>query len=292
MGIAEDRKEGFHGLEIPLRSVPGARAARVVHRHGQVIDQHQHHWVCITMPVLGQAAESWDGGEARIGGPCVLIHPAGAYHADRVGREGLETVSIEFDPKWLSSLGCEFRLERTVWRTGAGEARQLVRTWSDPETSVSDLARTTASFLHKVVATEPAPPPAWLEHVRRAVRGSNSVPTVRLAAQLDLHPAWLARAYRAAVGEGIQQTIRRSRVERAVPLLRRTDLALAQVAVDCGFCDQSHMNRDFRALIGRTPLQVRMEGALLDNSVPSAGQRVVNSPHADSPETAPTPSGT
>jgi AraC-like DNA-binding protein len=263
MDIADGRREGFHGLEISLRSVPGARAVRVVHGHGQVIDQHRHDWACITIPVLGRATEFWDGGEARMEGPCVLVHPAGAYHADRVGHGGLETVSIQFDPQWLSSFGFEFPLKQTLWRTGAADARQLVRIWSQLDTTDSDLARTTASFLHKVVAAEPAPLPAWLKHVRRSLRGTRRVATSRLAAQLGLNPAWLARAYRAAVGEGLQETVRRGRVERAVPLLRRTDLPLAQVAADCGFCDQSHMTRDFRTLISRTPLQVRSERDLL-----------------------------
>jgi AraC family transcriptional regulator len=235
----------------------------VIHGHGQLIDQHQHDWACITMPVLGQATESWDGGEARVEGPCVLVHPAGAYHADRIGNRGLETISLQFDPKWLSGFGFEFRLEQTVWRKGVADARQLVRTWSQPEASVSDLARSTASFLHKVVATERAAPPAWLKNVRRSLRDTHRVATARLAAQLGLHPAWLARAYRAAVGEGIQDTARRRRVEHAVPLLRRSDVPLAEVAVASGFCDQSHMTRDFRILIGRTPRQVRLERALL-----------------------------
>ena len=196
-------------------------------------------------------------------GPCVLVHPAGACHADRIGHGGMETISVQFDPKWLSGFGFEFPLEQTVWRSGVTDARQLVRTWSQPETSDSDLARTTASFLHRVVALEPAAPPAWLKHVRRSLRDTPTVATAKLAAQLDLNPAWLARAYRAVIGEGIQETARRRRVEHAVRILRKSDIPLAEVAVVSGFCDQSHMTRDFRILIARTPLQVRLERTLL-----------------------------
>lgn len=254
---------GFHGLEIALRSLSGAKAVRVVHGHGQLIGQHQHDWICVTLPVLGQALESWDGGEAVIGGPCVLLHPPGACHADRIGDSGLETVSIQFDPRWLSGFGFEVRLEKSVWWANAAGARLLARSWSEADTPAADLARITAAFLHRTMTAEPSVPPAWMKHVRRALRDTEAVTAARLAAQLDLHPAWLARAYRAAVGEGIQDTARRRRVETAVSLLRRTDLPLAQVAADCGFSDQSHMTRGFRTLIGRTPLQVRSERELI-----------------------------
>jgi len=80
-----------------------------------------------------------------------------------------------------------------------------------------------------------------------------------IARRLDLHPAWLARAYRHATGEGLHETVRRRRVEQACILLRRSDRPLAEIALAAGFCDQSHMNRGFRATLGRTPAQVRAE---------------------------------
>ena len=70
-------------------------------------------------------------------------------------------------------------------------------------------------------------------------------------------------AYRAWRGEGLAETARRLRVERAALLLRGSDAPLADIALAAGFCDQSHMNRAFRAVLDRTPLDVRLETALL-----------------------------
>ena len=39
----------------------------------------------------------------------------------------------------------------------------------------------------------------------------------------------------------------------------RVNPPAAQVAAAAGFCDQSHMHRAFRGLVGRTPLEVRIE---------------------------------
>ena len=45
--------------------------------------------------------------------------------------------------------------------------------------------------------------------------------------------------------------------ERALLLVRSTDRAFAAIAADAGFCDQSHMVRKFRRLLGRTPSEIR-----------------------------------
>jgi AraC family transcriptional regulator len=84
-----------------------------------------------------------------------------------------------------------------------------------------------------------------------------------IARRVERHPAWVARAYRAWRGEGMGERVRRRRVERATLRLRMSEAPLADVAAECGFCDQSHMNRSFRAVLGRTPLEVRREAALL-----------------------------
>ena len=112
--------------------------------------------------------------------------------------------------------------------------------------------------------------PAWLDDVSHALDADAPPSTQAIAAALDLHPAWLARAYRAAVGEGLQDTTRRRRVERAVALLRRTDDAASDIAVAAGFFDQSHMNRGFRQMLGRTPSRVRAERELLTRVVAAA----------------------
>jgi AraC-like DNA-binding protein len=39
--------------------------------------------------------------------------------------------------------------------------------------------------------------------------------------------------------------------------LRETSQPYASIALESGFCDQSHMNRTFRRVLGRSPAAVR-----------------------------------
>ena len=47
------------------------------------------------------------------------------------------------------------------------------------------------------------------------------------------------------------------RLERARELLERTDLSILQVAVEVGYCSQSHFTTVFRRATGLTPRRYR-----------------------------------
>jgi AraC-like DNA-binding protein len=123
----------------------------------------------------------------------------------------------------------------------------------------ASIGRATAQFLQLALASEACAAPAWVPDVHQRLEDVEALTAEDLAPRLDMHPAYLARAYRAATGEGLGEMQRRRRVEAASKLLRFTRLPLAEIAVAAGFCDQSHMNRCFRAVLGRTPLTVRAE---------------------------------
>lgn len=123
------------------------------------------------------------------------------------------------------------------------------------------MSRVTAGFIQLGLTSNPAREPPWLRTVLERLNAEAPTPTVDLARDLNLHPSWLAHAYRSATGEGLQQTLMRKRVERAALLLRSTSDPAAEVAAQAGFCDQSHMIRCFRQVLGRTPSEIRVEAA-------------------------------
>jgi AraC family transcriptional regulator len=61
-----------------------------------------------------------------------------------------------------------------------------------------------------------------------------------------------SRAFREATGRSPHQYLLHRRVEQAKVLIRQ-GLPLAEVALQCGFCDQSQLTRTFVRLVGTTP---------------------------------------
>jgi AraC family transcriptional regulator len=261
-----NRATSFNGLEIELHRFSGARVLRVVHPGEQQIEEHSHDWAYIGLYTAGRYRERYDGGEADMSGPCAVLHPPGRPHADQVADEGLETLTVEFDPAWLQLHGFARELDRSLLWSGGPvglASRRLAALLSARSVDEQELGRATAQFLNFALTMGPQPNPAWLDAVRDRLDQEKTGATA-LASTFHRHPAYLARAYRAAMGEGVGETRRRRRVEAASTLLRNTSLPLAEIALAAGFCDQSHMNRCFAAVLGRTPLHVRRERQLFD----------------------------
>lgn len=253
----------YEGAVVEHQRRSGAHVSRIMHPPHQRIAAHEHDWPVLTLYRLGSYREQTDDGRAiAFDGPSVVFQPAGAAHADEIGERGLETLAMTFDPAWLSDEARALLSARTQWRPGGATAiaaRALADVWLDADVSEARLSAATSAFLARMFAErdEVRVSPTWIDAISI---GAN---TEELARSLGLNAAWLARAYRAWRGEGLAETARRIRVERAALLLRGGRDALADVAVASGFCDQSHMNRAFRNVLGRTPLEVRREAALL-----------------------------
>jgi len=140
--------------------------------------------------------------------------------------------------------------------------RRLLASWSRPEATESQLRRATKSFFDAAAEADAPRQPSWLDSVLHMLKSDRAPTTGSIAASLDLHPAWLARRYREATGEGLHETLRRKRVEHALISLRYSDMSLAEIALDAGFCDQPHMNRCFRQVLGRSPHAYRLDSRL------------------------------
>src|SRR5262249_28594255 len=63
-----------------------------------------------------------------------------------------------------------------------------------------------------------------------------------LAAEVDISPVYLARAFKAAIGQPPHQYVLMRRIERAKELLRNTDIPVVDVAFAVGFSSQSHLS--------------------------------------------------
>ena len=74
-----------------------------------------------------------------------------------------------------------------------------------------------------------------------------------LAAACRFSVSHFTRAFRQTHGMSPHRWLLHRRAERAKELLRSIDLPLVDVAIQCGFADQSHFTRVFAKLVGTAP---------------------------------------
>lgn len=82
-----------------------------------------------------------------------------------------------------------------------------------------------------------------------------------LATLIDVSIGHFFRAFKTSVGIPPLQYIASRRLELVCLLLRTTLEPLSQIAVTAGFCDQSHLCRVFRRVLGMTPVAWRRANA-------------------------------
>ncbi len=82
---------------------------------------------------------------------------------------------------------------------------------------------------------------------------ARTVTLEQLADCAKLSASYFGRAFKATFGETPHAYVLRKRVELACRLMQETSSPLAEIALDCGMSDQSHLTRIFRRFTGMSP---------------------------------------
>jgi AraC-like DNA-binding protein len=89
--------------------------------------------------------------------------------------------------------------------------------------------------------------------------GDQSLSRDRVAEASHLSPSHFSRLFREQAGRTFSDALSQLRINRASELLAMTDRNISEIAVDCGFPDQSYFSKVFRQQRGMTPRQYRRQ---------------------------------
>lgn len=78
-----------------------------------------------------------------------------------------------------------------------------------------------------------------------------------LSVLLGVHPVTISKHFPKYIGCTIGEYVRRIRVIRSLDLLKSSRQSLTEIALYCGFSDQSHFTRTFKYLTGLNPKSFR-----------------------------------
>lgn len=87
------------------------------------------------------------------------------------------------------------------------------------------------------------------EHLHEEVK------LIELAAIAQISPYHFLRLFKQSTGLTPHQYILQRRIDKAKYLLQESKLSITDIAFRVGFCDQSHLTRCFKRLLGMTPKQ-------------------------------------
>jgi AraC-like DNA-binding protein len=118
-------------------------------------------------------------------------------------------------------------------------------------------------------------PPRCLALAKRIIeeRFPETLRLPDIAEEVGVHHVYLARVFRRFCHCSVGEYLRKTRVDWATARLAEDQLSVAEIAIEAGFSDQSHLTRVFKNLTGLTPARYRSERRLEISRIEDARRR-------------------
>jgi AraC family transcriptional regulator len=255
----------YFGAVTQRREVGGLLLTETRHPPHARIPPHAHHHAYFCLLRQGDYTETY-GERTRSCRPLMLAyHPAEEVHSEQVQGNEARSFNVELNAAWSQRLlECAPLLQNPTDAHGGPPVLLALRLHREfrLQDDVSPLA---IEGLVLVILAELArlatPPrlPPWVGRARELLhdRFQENLGLAEIAAEVGVHPVYLASTFRRHFGQTVGDYLRRLRVEFACKQLTTGRAPLAEIALAAGFTDQSHFGRVFKRHLGTTPRAYR-----------------------------------
>ena len=257
----------YFGASRELMRGAGLLVESTLFEPGLVIPSHEHEHGFFCLVTAGQASRQWPGRQGQEAPMRLTLFPAEQPHRNLWGSDGGEALHIEFSAGWVQRADAAARMLERAADFDRGlplaVAERVARECRHPDDvtplAVEGLVLELVAACRRDEAGLPQTPPPWLRRAAERLHDDWRAPPslAELAREVGVSPDHLTRRFRAAFGVRPGDFLRRRRVEEALRLMQDTPDSLADIALACGFADQSHFGRVFKRLHGVSPEHFR-----------------------------------
>jgi len=255
------------GTILKRRDIPGFSLTECAYPKGFALPKHCHSHAYLSFVLSGTYVERYADRECKCSEGALRFLPPGELHENEFVTN-VRTLLVKIDPVMLERLG-----EHAPVLASPGEVQGLASTWLAnrmyrefaAEDDIASLAmegvllEILAESARAISDGSGSHAPVWLRRVREALDESYLLaPSLsELAAIGGVHPVHLSREFRKHYNSTIGEFIRKRRIEHACELLANSATPLSEIALTCGFSDQSHFCAMFKTHTGLTPAKFR-----------------------------------
>jgi AraC family transcriptional regulator len=256
MGIAL----GVHsfGTELRCCQLDGFRISETLMPSGLRLQDHKHEPGQICFVLEGEYTERTAGIDHQFYPGALQFHSPGEWHSNIFSSDSdVLTLLISIDPeRWIDIATSRPVVSAGILRYCAREIhRELRRLDEASRAAVEGWAMLSLSTLARRHGEIGKHEPAWLSEAAAIIerRSAEPISLTTIAAEVGVHRATLAAAFRRFRRSSVGETIRNQRVRQVMHALAFSKMPLCEIAIGCGFHDQAHMGREFRKAIGISP---------------------------------------
>jgi len=226
---------------------------------------HDHDQLCVVLE--GQYQESSEGNSVALRAGSVLWRRAGELHANAIGTDDVEVILADIEPErsgrfCLDSAGqAAYFVPGTFEDLHRGLRSEVHRSDRTSSVAIEGLVYLLAARTARHCTLTKPRMPDWLSNAARLIHSdySHSIRLSQVAAAAGVHPVTLAVAFRRQFGKSVGRYVTDLRITHAKQELENTQRPIAEIALEAGFYDESHMGRVFRARFGISPGAIRRQ---------------------------------
>ena len=232
---------------------------------GARLRRHYHDAPVLSFAILGGTAVSC-GGQPEWCEEGSLLYLAPGDPHENIYPAAAVRLHLEVSPRLWRQAAADVRIgsgpvRRALVQDAGRSMRSALRRSDDlAEFTIATGLMDLIGILTAVGGARDRTPAPWLLRLRDFLDAhcTQRLQVETLADVAGRHPVHLSREFRRHFGKSMSAFVRERRLWRAVELMKRGRWPLAEIALQCGFCDQSHFTHAFRKLMGMSPAKYRL----------------------------------
>jgi AraC family transcriptional regulator len=255
-------------VEVATRHVADFLLREMEYPAGLTLVPRSPETACLIYAIEGAYTETHDGGRTIKCSPGVLRYLPAGMERGYVFEEDARCLIVSIGAETVQRVGAHSSVLAQPGEIRGGAAQwQAQRLYTEFKRADELSALSIEGILLQILADgirnswapDPTSLPRWLRVAREYAESNfaQSISLDEIAAAAGVHRVHLARGFRRHFSMTVGQFLRMRRVEHACQLLRTKQAALADIAIGCGFSDQSHFGSTFRRYLGMTPGRFR-----------------------------------
>jgi AraC-like DNA-binding protein len=263
----ESLKTGeFFGQTNDTSFLDGVTLTDTEYTHEKV-DWHYHENAYFTLILEGRITESNKKETYHCPAGTLLFHNWQEAHYNTKPKGFTRGFHVEIEPKWLNAL----EVDLSVLRGSSNVCNPLIKIQIynilkefkvNDETSKISIQSLLIELLCSMSRNEVKQQnkmPQWVDTLKQILHDTlaDNWTLNSLAHALNIHPVHLSRDFSKYFATNLGDYIRTIKIQKALSLLTNKNLSLTDIAYDCGFADQSHFTRCFKAVNQLNPSYFR-----------------------------------
>lgn len=263
-----------HGKVVKRLEIAEFIITENIHPANTELSEHSHENAHFCFVLQGNYTELHDRREIACKPSTLTFRPSGELHRDYFHNRDVRVFIIEIPPKWIENLrDNSLQLTRAAkFQNGllpqltARVNREFHRMDAASSLIIEGLTLEIMAETARFAAAEAAADenterriPYWLKQTKEILHAgfSQNLTLKQIAEQVGVHPVHLASVFRQKYHCTVGEYIRALRIDYACREIAKGESALATIALEAGFANQSHFTSAFKRLTGCTPASYR-----------------------------------